>query len=370
MAGNTHRLSFEGPIYELEARLQKLGSLAQQSPEIRTEIRRLRRELTDRIKKTYENLKPSQIVEVARHPDRPMTTDYLDLVFDEFVELHGDKFFGDDRAIRTGWAKLDAYRVMVVGHQKGRTLKERQICNYGFAHPEGYRKALGKMHLAAKFQMPVICLIDTGGAHPGIGAEERGQAQVIANSMFEMSRLPTPIICVVIGEGGSGGALGIGVGDRVSMLQHAYYSVISPEGCAGILWKNRSYAGQAAEALKMTSKDLTKLGLIDGVIEEPLGGAHRNPHRMATTLKFHLRTCLRELVGQPVEELLEARYQKFRRMGVFLESPASDAQPSGDADDSGDVDDSADTADAAGPAVSQPTIGVRPAGKSAKTVSG
>jgi acetyl-CoA carboxylase carboxyl transferase subunit alpha len=259
-----------------------------------------------------------------------MTTDYHELVFDEFVELHGDKFFGDDRAIRAGWAKLDAYKLMVIGHQKGKTLKERSACNYGYAHPEGSRKAMGKMRLAAKFDMPVICLIDTGGAYPGIGAEERGQAQVIASSMFEMSRLPTPIICVVIGEGGSGGALGIGVGDRVAMLEHAYYSVISPEGCAGILWKSHTFKEQAAEALKMTSRDLLQLGIIDNVIPEPLGGAHRDPHLMASRLKFYLRSTLRGLVGKPIGQLLQQRYEKFRRMGVFLEPAATDtAQPDG-----------------------------------------
>ncbi len=325
MATTTHRLSFERPIYELEARLQKLETVAQQNPEARDEVRRLRRALADLTRQIYSQLTPWQVVEVARHPDRPMTVDYLELVFDEFAELHGDKHFGDDRAVRAGWAKLDDIRVLVVGHQKGKTLKERQTCNYGFAHPEGYRKALGKMRLAAKFNLPVVCLIDTGGAHPGIGAEERGQAQVIANSMFEMSRLPTPIVCVVIGEGGSGGALGFGVGDRVAMLEHAYYSVISPEGCAGILWKSKSYAEKAASALKMTSGDLLRLGVIDEVIGEPLGGAHRDPYRMASALKLHLRSRLRELKGRPIDELLEHRYQKFRRMGVFLESASGTA---------------------------------------------
>ncbi len=327
MASSDHRLSFEQPIYELEARLAKLEARAQLTPEVRNEIRQLRRELTDKKKSIYSQLKPWEVVEVARHPDRPMTTDYLELVFDEFVELHGDKTFGDDRAIRTGWAKLDNFRVMVIGHQKGRTVKERQVCNFGFAHPEGYRKAMGKMRLAAKFGMPVICLIDTGGAYPGIGAEERGQAQVIANSMFEMSRLPTPVICVVIGEGGSGGALGLGVGDRVAMLEHAYYSVISPEGCAGILWKSHTYKEKAAEALKMTSKDLLGLGIIDEVIGEPLGGAHRDPRRMASKLKIYLRANLRELAGRPIKELVEERYQKFRQMGVFLE-PSTDHEES------------------------------------------
>ena len=327
MAGNDHRLSFERPIYELEARLAKLDTKTEQTPEVRNEVRRLRRELAELTKKIYSHLKPWETVEVARHPDRPMTTDYLELVFDEFVELHGDKFFGDDRAIRTGWAKLDAYKVLVVGHQKGKTLKERSICNYGYAHPEGYRKAMAKMRLAAKFHMPVICLIDTGGAYPGIGAEERGQAQVIANSMFEMSRLPTPIICVVIGEGGSGGALGIGVGDRVAMLEHAYYSVISPEGCAGIIWKSHSYKEQAAEALKMTSKDLARLGVIEAVIPEPLGGAHRDHHLAASRLKLFLRGTLRELIGKPTDRLLEQRYQRFRKMGVFLEGGQLSGRP-------------------------------------------
>jgi acetyl-CoA carboxylase carboxyl transferase subunit alpha len=322
MAGSEYRLSFERPIYELEGRLEKLDTKTEPTPEVRNEIRLLRRELVELEKRIYANLKPWETVEVARHPDRPMTTDYLELVFEDFVELHGDKFFGDDRAIRTGWAKLDAYQVMVIGHQKGKNLKERNLCNYGYAHPEGYRKAMAKMRLAAKFHMPVICLIDTGGAYPGIGAEERGQAQVIAESMFQMSRLPTPIICVVIGEGGSGGALGIGVGDRVAMLEHAYYSVISPEGCAGILWKSHTYKEQAAEALKMTSKDLSRMGLIDAVIQEPLGGAHRNHHLAASRLKLYLRSALRELLGKPTDVLLEERYQKFRRMGVFLEGHA------------------------------------------------
>jgi acetyl-CoA carboxylase carboxyl transferase subunit alpha len=248
-----------------------------------------------------------------------MTEDYLELLFDEFVELHGDKCFGDDRAIRTGWAKLDTYKVLVVGHQKGRTFKEKTLCHFGYAHPEGYRKAMGKMRLAAKFQMPVICLIDTGGASPDIGAEERGQAQVIAESMFLMSRLPTPIVCVVIGEGGSGGALGLGVGDCIAILEHAYYSVISPEGCAGILWKSHTFKERAAEALKMRARDLFGLGLVDKVIDEPLGGAHRDHHLAASRLKLFLRRKLGELTAKPIAELVEQRYEKFRRMGVFLD---------------------------------------------------
>jgi acetyl-CoA carboxylase carboxyl transferase subunit alpha len=255
-----YRLAFERPIYELESRVEKLERLAQTDPNIREELQQKRLELVELKKQIYANLKPWEVVEVARHPDRPKTSDYLQLTFDEFVELHGDRCFGDDRAIRTGWAKLDMFKVMVIGHEKGKTTKERLACNYGCAHPEGYRKAMAKAKLAAKFHLPIICLIDTPGAYPGIGAEERGQAQVIAESMFLMSQLPTPIICVVIGEGGSGGALAIGVGDRIAMLEHAYYSVISPEGCAGILWKDRQYKEEAARALKMTSKDLIQLG--------------------------------------------------------------------------------------------------------------
>ena len=319
MAAGERRLSFERPIYELEARLERLEKIAHRNPEARNELRLVRRELTDTKRRVYSQLKPWETVEVARHPDRPMTADYLELVFDDFVELHGDKLFGDDRAIRTGWAKLDEHKVMVIGHQKGKNVNERIACNYGCAHPEGYRKAIAKMRLATKFHLPVICFIDTPGAYPGIAAEERGQHQVIADAMFEMSRLPIPIVCVVIGEGGSGGALAIGVGDRVAVLEHAYYSVISPEGCAGILWKSHTYKEQAAEALRMTSKDLLKLGVIDEVVREPLGGAHRDHHAMASILKMFLRTQLRELVGIPVEQLLEARYQRFRRMGVFLE---------------------------------------------------
>ncbi|MGL6194945.1 MAG: acetyl-CoA carboxylase carboxyltransferase subunit alpha [Thermoguttaceae bacterium] len=318
MPPTDQRLSFEQPIAELEERLETLKK-SNSTPEVKEEIQLLRKGLAELQKKIFASLSAWQTVEVARHPERPQTVDYLDLVFDEFIELRGDKFFGDDRAIRTGWAKLDEFKVMVVGHQKGRNVKERIECNYGCAHPEGYRKAIAKMKLAAKFGLPVICFIDTPGAYPGIAAEERGQAQVIANAMFEMSLLPTPIICVVIGEGGSGGALGIGVGDRVAMLEHAYYSVITPEGCAGILWKSGEYKDKAAEALKLTSKDLLKLGVIEEVIEEPLGGAHRDMHFTAANLKYFLRSQLRELAKLPVDELMEKRYQRFRQMGEFVE---------------------------------------------------
>ncbi len=322
MAFHNYRLAFERPIYELESRLTELEAAAQKDAPALEEIRRVRRELVELKRKVYSQLAPWESVQVARHQDRPMTSDYLGLIFDDFFELHGDKAFGDDRAIRTGFAKLDEYKVMVVGQQKGKTLDERQACNFGCAHPEGYRKAVHKMKLAAKYHVPIICFIDTPGAYPGIGAEERGQSQVIATSMFEMSRLPTPIICVVIGEGGSGGALGIGVGDKVAMFEHAYYSVISPEGCAGILWKSKTYAAQAAKALRITSKDLAGLGVVDDVIEEPLGGAHRDPHQAAGRLKTYLLRALRELHGKPIAQLLDARYEKFRRMGVYLEDAA------------------------------------------------
>lgn len=324
MASASQRLPFERSICELEQQVAQLEQKKVRDPELYEEIRRLRRELADETKRVYSSLQPWETVQVARHADRPMTSDYLELVFDEFVELHGDKTFGDDRALRTGFAKLDEFKVLVVGHQKGKTLKERTECHFGCAHPEGYRKAMRKMRLAGKYKLPIIALIDTPGAYPGVGAEERGQSQVIAESMFLMSRLPTPVVCVVIGEGGSGGALGLGVGDRVAMLQHAYYSVISPEGCAGILWKSHTFAEQAARALKITSRDLHGLGVVDDIIDEPLGGAHRDHRQMATRLKMYLTRTIRELVNAPVEQLLDDRYQKFRRMGVFLERELAD----------------------------------------------
>ena len=249
-------LDFEQPLAQLIEKVNELEQSSDGSEDAALTIRAMKQELTRKTRETYANLTPWQMVQVARHKDRPHTIDYLANVFDEFVELHGDKLFGDDRAIRTGFANLDKTKLMVVGHQKGRTFQDRSENFFGCAHPEGYRKAMKKMRMAAKFKLPVICFIDTPGAYPGIGAEERGQAQVIAENMFEMSRLETPIICIVIGEGGSGGALGIGVGDRVAVLENAYYSVISPEGCAGILWKGAEHAEKAANALRFTAKDL------------------------------------------------------------------------------------------------------------------
>jgi acetyl-CoA carboxylase carboxyl transferase subunit alpha len=315
------RLPFEKEIYEMEDLLAKLEANLDGQVNGGEEVRRMRRELANVKRKKYSSLSSWETVQISRHSERPQTLDYVDLMFEEFVELHGDRAIGDDRAIRTGFARLADFRVLLVGHQKGHTTKDRLECFYGCAHPEGYRKALKKMRLAAKFGIPIICLIDTPGAFPGIGAEERGQAQLIANNLLEMSQLPTPIVCVVIGEGGSGGALGIGIGDRVSILEHAYYSVISPEGCAGILWKVATDETKplAAEALKLTAQQLARFGVVDDIIPEPLGGAHRDHREMANTLKSYLLRYLRELRSKPIDQLLEARYQKFRRMGVFDE---------------------------------------------------
>jgi len=319
MAAGTNQLEFEQPIYELEDRIRELDASSDKSAAEHEQLRKLKRQLVETTKDIYQGLDAWDTVRVARVQERPKFTDYVDLVFDEFVELHGDKFFGDDRALRTGFAKVDGRKVMLVGHHKGKTFKERTECYFGCAHPEGYRKAMRKMKMAAKYGMPIICLIDTPGAYPGIGAEERGQAQVIAESMLEMSRLETPIICVVIGEGGSGGALGIGVGDRVAVMEFAYYSVISPEGCAGILWKSHDYADKAARALQLTSSRLKELGAIDDVIEEPVGGAHRDHYQMGARLKMYLAKTLRELCEKPTEELLAERYDKFRQIGKFID---------------------------------------------------
>lgn len=311
-------LPFERPIYEMEARLDALRSGAN-SPEVRDEVQRLRLGLAELTRTVYANLSAWETVQVSRHPERPQALDYISLVFDEFVELHGDKLFGDDRTIRTGWARLDDFRVLVVGQHKGRDFKERQESNFGCARPEGYRKALAKMKLAAKFGLPIICIIDTPGAYPGQDSEERGIAQAIAESMADMALLKTPIVSIVIGEGGSGGAVAIGVADRVAMLQYAYYSVISPEGCAGILWKSGDCKDKAAEALKFTSGYLKSFGIVDDVVEEPLGGAHRDHRIMALNMKKYLRAKLRELVKISGDELIEQRYQRIRKMGRFLD---------------------------------------------------
>jgi acetyl-CoA carboxylase carboxyl transferase subunit alpha len=315
------RLPFEAPIYEMEQHLAELEAAQARAPSAGAleAIRRMRRELIALKRSIYSSLDPWQTVQVSRHEGRPQTRDYIELVFDRFLELHGDRATGDDQAIVTGLAHLGDQRVLLVGHQKGKNLAERKACNFGCAHPEGYRKALLKMRLAEKFGLPIVCLIDTPGAYPGIEAEERGQAAAIAENLMAMSQLDTPIVCVVIGEGGSGGALGIGLGDRVAMLEHSYYSVISPEGCATILWKSVEHAPRAAAALKFTARDLLAMGIIDEVIPEPLGGAHRDHREAAANLKAYLIRAFREIEAQPRAELLERRYAKFRRIGVFLE---------------------------------------------------
>jgi acetyl-CoA carboxylase carboxyl transferase subunit alpha len=325
-----NHLPFEAEIHALEELLARLEAGGNNSLDNSDEVRRIRLELVNLKRKIYMNLTPWQTVLVARHSQRPQMMDYVDLMFEEFVELHGDRAIGDDRALRCGFARLGEFRVMLIGHQKGHTLRERKQCFYGLAHPEGYRKALKNMRLAAKFRLPIICLIDTPGAYPGIGAEERGQAQLIATNLLEMSRLPTAIVCVVTGEGGSGGALGIGIGDRVSMLEYAYYSVISPEGCAGILWKVATEETKplAADALKLTARHLKELGIIDEIIPEPLGGAHRDHRKMGNALKLCLLRYLRELRPLGIEELLEGRYQKFRRMGRLLTLPSNNGTSS------------------------------------------
>ena len=310
-------LAFERPLLELEQKIQELRKLATGTHlELAGEIQGLEERLRRQTAEVYSQLSAWERVNVARHADRPMTSDYVQMMLDDFVELHGDRVYGDDRAIVTGLASMQGVRFMLIGHRKGKTVKDRLACNFGCAHPEGYRKALQKMRLAEKMKLPIVTFINTPGAYPGIGAEERGQAAAIARNILEMFDLKVPIVCIVIGEGGSGGALGIGVGDRVGMLENSYYSVISPEGCAAILWKSGEKAPEAAEALKLTSKDLQRLGLVDAVIEEPLGGAHRDPRGTVDRVKSQLLGWLAELAGLPVEALLQQRFEKFRRMGV------------------------------------------------------
>jgi acetyl-CoA carboxylase carboxyl transferase subunit alpha len=297
--------------------LRKLGSI--KGIDYSAEIRQLQRQQVTELKRIYSNLTAWQTVQVARHPNRPVLSDYLSLMVKDFRELHGDRCFGDDRAIVTGLGHIGRERVLIVGQNKGKSIKQKITCNFGSPNPEGYRKAMAKMKFAEKFGIPIVTLIDTPGAYPGIGAEERGQAQAIAVNLHQMSLLKVPIICIVIGEGGSGGALGIGVGDRLAMLEFAYYSVISPEGCAAILWRDGSQAPKAAEALKLTSKDLYKLGLVDTVINEPLGGAHRNIHDTVYNVERYIVKTLRDLKRTKLDNLLDNRYKKLRSIGV---SPA------------------------------------------------
>ncbi len=319
------RLAFEAPIHEMELRLSDMESqyarnrTSGDTAKIAEQIRRLRRELAALKREIYSQLDAWQIVQVSRHQNRPQSRDYIELLFEQFVELHGDRAVGDDQAIVTGLAHLDEHKIMFVGHQKGKDLIERKACHFGCAHPEGYRKALAKMRLAEKFRLPIVAFIDTPGAYPGITAEERGQAAIIAENLMAMSQIRTPIIAVVIGEGGSGGALGIGIGDRLGMLEFSYYSVITPEGCATILWKGSEHAPKAAAALKMTSRDLLRFGIIDEVIPEPLGGAHRDHREAAVNIKSFLLHALRQLKDVEPDQLLDRRYQKYRQIGVFVD---------------------------------------------------
>ena len=318
-----HQLDFEKPIIELQEKLDELRKHPEKHSldiSFEEEIQLIEKKLTETIRQTYSNLNAWQRVQVARHPKRPYTLDYLGKTFTDFQELHGDRLFAEDRAMVGGFAKLDEHRVVVIGTQKGRDTKENILRNFGSAHPEGYRKALRLMRLANKFGLPIITLIDTSGAYPGIGAEERHIAEAIAVNLREMMLLEVPIIAAVIGEGGSGGALGIGVADRVLILENAYYSVIPPEGCAAILWRDRAATAEAAAALKITAKDLFGFKLVDEIVPEPLGGAHKDIAEAAANLKTHLLKHLNELAAMPVAERLKKRYEKFRAYGHYAEN--------------------------------------------------
>ena len=323
-----HQLDFEKPIAELQRKLEELRKQAQtNTPDLNlsVEVGQIEKKLTETRRQVFSSLTAWQRVQLARHPKRPFTLDYLATAFTDFQEIHGDRLFAEDRAMVGGFARLGPHKVIVVGTQKGRDTKENIRRNFGSAHPEGYRKALRLMRLADKFGLPIITLIDTAGAYPGIGAEERHIAEAIAVNLREMMLLEVPIIAVVIGEGGSGGALGIGVADRVLIFENAYYSVISPEGCAAILWKDRSAASKAADALKITAKDLLELGLADEIIFEPLGGAHNDLAGTAATLKQHLVTNLEALLQIGSSDRLKQRYAKFRAYGHFGEKPPTAA---------------------------------------------
>lgn len=318
-SGISNLLEFEKPIVRMEQEIQHLeASQADSERDFSDAIEGIRAQLQSALKEAYAKLNPWEHVLVARHPRRPLLRDYLRMIAEDFCELHGDRAYGDDKAIICGFARIARQRVMVIGHQKGRDTREKIEANFGCAHPEGYRKALQKMQLAAKFKVPIVCLIDTPGAYPGIEAEERGIAQAIAVNLMEMSRLPTPIAAVVIGEGGSGGALGIGVADQVAVMEFAYYSVISPEGCAAILWRSGEQAPRAAEALRLTPRNLKRLELIDTIINEPLGAAHRDPQAAAGNLEAWIGQTVRDLRRLKTETLLRRRYERLRKLGSFF----------------------------------------------------
>ncbi len=313
-------LEFERPIVELEKKIQEMKDLSLNGDiKLDEEIKRLEEKARKLRTEIYSKLTRWQRVLLARHPQRPYTLDYINHMMTDFIELHGDRAFSDDPAIIAGFGKLDGQTMAIIGHQKGRTTKEKLYRNFGCPNPEGYRKALRVMKLAAKFKRPVVCFLDTPGAYPGIGAEERGQAEAIAKNLFEMSRLPVPILIIVIGEGASGGALGIGVGDRILAMENTWYSVISPEGCAAILWRDSAKAELAAEAMKVTPQDLLEMGVIDAIIEEPPGGAHRNHSEAAQLLRNTIMKELDQLSALPTDQLLNERIEKFGKMGFWIE---------------------------------------------------
>ena len=312
-------LDFERPIVDLERKIEELKQLSTGTVDFADEIKRLERKARRLQEEVFADLSAWQKVQLSRHPARPYTLDYAQVMFDEFLELHGDRAFADDESIVGGIARFKKREVMVIGHQKGKNTKENLRRNFGMSRPEGYRKAMRLMHLAARFRRPILTFIDTPGAYPGVGAEERGQAEAIAKNLEIMSALPTPFVATVIGEGGSGGALALGVGDRILMLEYAIYSVISPEGCASILWKDQSKVATAAEELKLTAPDLVRLGVCDEIVKEGPGGAHRDLQATAENLRAAFERHLDELCTLPPDELLERRYQKYRRMGAFEE---------------------------------------------------
>src|SRR3989339_896163 len=313
-------LDFEKPIFELETKIKELREFGSgEDLELGSAIKNLEKKLEQMRNKVYKNLTVWQRVQIARHSDRPYTLDYINMIMTDFIEIHGDRMFADDFALIAGFAKLDGVKVVDLGHQKGRETNEKLKRNFGCANPEGYRKAIRVMQMAEKFKLPIIVFIDTPGAYPGIGAEERGQAQAIACNLRDMARIKTPIIATVIGEGGSGGALGIGVADNVCILQHSYYSVISPEGCASILWRNSTKAPEAAVALKINGEDLIEFGIVDEIILEPQGGAHKDPNSMGMEIKKVLSRRLKELSAFSGEEIIEKRYERFRRIGEYTE---------------------------------------------------
>ncbi|TQE90576.1 acetyl-CoA carboxylase carboxyltransferase subunit alpha [Ureibacillus terrenus] len=313
-------MSFEEPIIKLRQKIEELRELAKSADvDMSEEIRTLEERLHQLELKIYSNMEPWDRVQVARNPERPTTLDYIEKIFTDFIELHGDRCFGNDEAIVGGIAFFDGQPVTVIGHQRGKATKENIRRNFGMPHPEGYRKALRLMKQAEKFRRPIICFIDTKGAYPGKAAEERGQSEAIARNLFEMAGLKVPVICVVIGEGGSGGALALGVTNRIYMLENSTYSVISPEGAASILWKDAALAKQAAEAMKITAQDLKKMGIIDEIIPEVTGGAHRDPETQANILKQYLKKGLDELSAMSEEEIIRDRYEKFRKIGDFIE---------------------------------------------------